>query len=148
MGKTIHKFAEEMSAIMPRMMREFVKRQPRVVATGEVSLPQIAILHILKERDRCMMSELAKLLSITTSAATGIVDRMVRAGFLRRIPDPNDRRIINIRITLKGKRAINAIFRQRRKMMIGVFKHFSSKERETYLNMVKKICSILTKEKR
>ncbi len=148
MGKTIHKFAQEMSVIMPRMMREFVKRQPRVIATGEISFPQMAILHILKERDRCMMSELAKLFSVTTSAATGIVDRMVRAGYLKRVPDLNDRRIINIRITPKGKRAINAIFRQRQKMMVAVFEHFSSKERETYLNMVKKIYSILTKEKR
>ena len=148
MGKTIHKFAEEMSVIMPRMMREFVKRQPRVVATGEVSLPQMAILHILKEKNQCMMSELARLLSVTTSAATGIVDRMVRAGLLKRIPDPNDRRIINIRITPKGKRTIGAIFRQRQKMMIGVFKHFSSGERETYLNMVKKIYHILTRERR
>ena len=148
MGKTIHKFAEEMSVIMPRMTREFVKRQPRIVATGEISFPQMAILHILKERDRCMMSELAKLLSITTSAATGIVDRMVKTGFLKRVPDPNDRRIINVRITPRGERATNAIFRQRQKMMIDVFKHFSSSERETYLGMVKKIYHILTRESR
>ena len=148
MGKTIHKFAQEMSVIMPRMMREFVKRQPRIVATGEISLPQMAILHILKEKDRCMMSELAKLLSVTTSAATGIVDRMVKTEFLKRFRNPNDRRIVNVQITPKGERAINAIFKQRQKMMIDVFKHFSSSERETYLGMVKKIYHILRRERR
>jgi len=148
MGKSIREFAEEMSVVMPRLMREFLKRQtPVVAATGEISFAQMAILHILKDRKKCKMTEMAELLFITTSAATGIVDRMVKAGFLKRILDPDDRRVINIELTPKGKKAIDMVFKSRQKMMIGIFNDFSPKEREDYLKLVNKIYSILIKDR-
>jgi len=147
MGKTLNEFAQEMSVVMPQLLREFLKRQARVVVMEEISFSQMAILHLLKERKQCMMSELAGLLSVTTSAATGIVDRMVRSGLLKRALNPKDRRVVNIQLTPKGKRSIGTIFKQREKMMIDVFKHFNCKERETYLNIVKKVCGILKRER-
>jgi len=147
MGKTIREFAGEMSVLMPRLLSEFLKRQPRLIAKGEITLAQITILHILKERGQCMMRELAGFLSVTTSAATGIVDRMVKAGFLKRVPDPADRRVINIRITRKGKATIGIISKQRRKMMVDIFRNFTSTERETHLNNMKKMYAIMTRRK-
>jgi DNA-binding MarR family transcriptional regulator len=130
---------------MPRLLREFLRRQARIVKTGEITFAQVAILHLLKDKISCTMTEIARFLSVTTSAATGIVDRMVKSGFLARLPDINDRRVINIRLTPKGKRAIYTIFRQRQKMMIDIFKHFTSKEREIYLNTIKRMYAILMK---
>lgn len=148
MGKTIKQFADEMSIIMPRLFRQFVKRQARVLMTEKISFPQIAILITLKEKGQCMMSEIARSLAVTTSAATGTVDRMVRAGFLSRRRDPNDRRVVNIQITQKGKKAINAIFKHRQEMMVKIFRNFTPRARENYLNTVKKIHTILAKGKK
>jgi DNA-binding MarR family transcriptional regulator len=145
MGTSIREFAEEMSVVMPRLLREFLKRQPAAVITGTISVPQMAILHSLIEMKQCKMTDIAKLLYVTTSAATGIVDRMVKSGLLMRVPDTGDRRVVNIQITPKGKKTMNNIFTQRQKMMIAIFKNFTPEEREIYLNMVKKIHTLLSK---
>ena len=147
MGTTIQKFAKEMSLLMPNVHREFLQKQARVLKTRDISFSQLMILHILKDQHICNMTEIAKIFSITTSAATGIVDRMVRSGLLKRTLDPGDRRVIRIKLTLKGKKTIILFLSERKKMIIKIFKNFSASERETYLNMVKKIHSILTRQR-
>lgn len=149
MGKSINEFAKEMSVLMPRLVRAFLAKQSGMITkSGDITVPQIAILHILKDLVKCKMTEIAKFLNVTTSAATGVVDRMVKSGLLKRVRVRGDRRIINVKLTPKGKKTINTIFKEREKMMIDIFRQFSSKERETYLNTVKKMHSILTKNKR
>lgn len=147
-GTTAKQFAEEMAVLLPRMIRMFLARQTTMIRrSGDITMPQIAILHLLKDIPRCKMSEIAKFLTVTTSAATGIVDRMVRSGLLKRMREPKDRRIINIKLTPKGEKTINAIFRERQRMMMDIFKRFDPKEREAYLDTVKKMYAILTGER-
>jgi len=146
-GKTIKQFAREMSVILPRMIRMFMVKQTSMIKKSDITVPQIAILHLLKDIPKCKMSEIAKFLNVTTSAATGIVDRMVRSGLLKRSREPKDRRIINIKLTPKGEKTINTIFKERQKMMTDIFRHFDPKEREAYLNTVKKMYAILTGER-
>ena len=148
MGKKIHKFAEELSVVVPMLHREIVRSQARAVKTGDITFTQMVVLHLLKERGVCSMTEIAKMFSITSSGATGIVDRMVRAAFLKRVAIPQDRRVINIKLTLKGKKVINALMKQRKKMIVESFRSISAKEREAYLNTIKKIYGILRRGRR
>lgn len=131
---------------MPRLFKALHARQSKSIAgCGDVTMTQMAILNLLRNVPKYKMTELARLLNVTTSAATGMVDRMVRSGFLKRSREAKDRRIINIRITNKGEKAINAIFNEKQRIMVKIFRHFDPKEREAYLNSVKKIYTILTK---
>lgn len=43
--------------------------------------------------------ELAVEAGLTTGAVTGVIDRLERAGYARRVPDPGDRRRIRIEVT-------------------------------------------------
>ena len=49
-------------------------------------------LDLLRERGSITGSELAAITGLTTGAITGVVARLERAGYLRREPDPHDRR--------------------------------------------------------
>jgi DNA-binding MarR family transcriptional regulator len=49
-------------------------------------------LDLLRERGAMTGSELAAATGLTTGAITGVVARLERAGFVRREPDPGDRR--------------------------------------------------------
>ncbi|HNT33533.1 MAG TPA: MarR family transcriptional regulator [bacterium] len=52
----------------------------------------------------CMtQSDLADKLLVNRSNVTGLVDRMQRAGWVERIPDPQDRRVNLLRLTTKGR---------------------------------------------
>jgi len=47
---------------------------------------------LLRERGSMTGSELAAVTGLTSGAITGVVARLERAGYLRRVPDPHDRR--------------------------------------------------------
>jgi DNA-binding MarR family transcriptional regulator len=49
-------------------------------------------LDLLRERGPMTGSQLAAVTGLTTGAVTGVVARLERAGYLRRVPDPADRR--------------------------------------------------------
>jgi DNA-binding MarR family transcriptional regulator len=54
--------------------------------------------------------QLAELSGLTTGAVTGVVDRLERAGFVRRVPDPHDRRRVLVQVAHDRLEPIQAIF--------------------------------------
>lgn len=52
-------------------------------------------------------ARLARLMGVTTGGATGIVDRLERAGVARRRPDPDDRRKYRVELTALAQTMID-----------------------------------------
>jgi DNA-binding MarR family transcriptional regulator len=61
------------------------------------------ILKVLKKRGELPMSEIGRLVYISKSNMTSLIDKLVENGLAERLPDKNDRRVINIALTDKGK---------------------------------------------
>lgn len=135
----IRHFANEVLKLMPDILREFLKRQTKEIAQGNISLPQILTLDVLKDRGSMRMGELAKYLSVSMAAATGVADRLVRNGFISRAGSSEDRRIVNISITAKGGKVVNEYNRARQKTIIEVFGALSGSDRDKYLELLNKI---------
>jgi DNA-binding MarR family transcriptional regulator len=68
-----------------------------------VTLPQATVLFLLTEKDCRMMSELGRIIGVDNSAMTGLVDRLEKAGLVRREAKRDDRRALLIRITPEGR---------------------------------------------
>jgi DNA-binding MarR family transcriptional regulator len=60
---------------------------------------------ILEERGRISAGELAAASRLTTGAITAVIDRLERAGYARRVPDPSDRRRVLVEITEDARQA-------------------------------------------
>lgn len=60
----------------------------------------IALKFIKKEEP--LMREIAEFLAITPPSATSLVSTLFSQGYIKRIPDKNDRRIVRIVLTDKG----------------------------------------------
>lgn len=54
---------------------------------------------IVQRRGGVTAGELAEEAGLTTGAVTGVIDRLERAGYARRVPDPSDRRRIKVEVT-------------------------------------------------
>ena len=132
-------FADEVSKLMPSIMREFLKRQAKEITQGNITFSQILILDILRGKDSMRMGELANSLGVSMAAATGIVDKLVRNGFALRGGSPNDRRIVNISITSQGKRIAEKHNQARMKAIVDIFKNLSEPDRNKYLEILQKI---------
>ena len=133
---------------MPTVMKGFVKMQTNELFKGKITLPQFFVLSHLDKHGESKMNELAKVMDVTTAAATGIVDRLVRYGYIMRAYNPKDRRVINIRLTQKGSDLVKRIGRQRRDVTREVFGKISKEERGNYLAIMLHIRDILTEEKK
>ena len=58
-------------------------------------------LDILDERGRMSAGDLAEASRLTSGAITAVIDRLERAGYARRVPDPSDRRRVLVEPTEK-----------------------------------------------
>lgn len=135
----LSRFADNVSQLMPDILREFLRRQTKEIAQGNISLPQILILDVLKDKASMRMGELAKYLSVTMAATTGIVDKMVKNSFVIRAGSPHDRRVVNISITPNGKRIVEKYNQARQKTIIEMFGSLTASDRSTYLEILSKI---------
>ena len=135
----LNKFADRLDEIVPVMMREFGRRQSNDLFKGKVSLQQFIILdYLLKEKDH-KMTELARFMSVTTPAVTGFINRLVKAGYVRRIFDPKDRRVVIIKLKPKGKKLVLRVHKERRQMIMDIFGKISESDRENYLRILSNI---------
>jgi DNA-binding MarR family transcriptional regulator len=78
----------------------------RLVKLG-VSMTHMHVLWMLQHHGDLPMSRMAELLDVSDSNATGIVDRMEERGLVERVRVPDDRRVVLVRISTGGARALD-----------------------------------------
>jgi DNA-binding MarR family transcriptional regulator len=64
-----------------------------------VNATDLHCLNIVENRGGITAGALAAEAGLTTGAVTGVVDRLERAGYARRVPDPADRRRVTVEVT-------------------------------------------------
>ncbi|MAQ14861.1 MAG: MarR family transcriptional regulator [Sandaracinus sp.] len=65
--------------------------------------PQVTALKLLDAMGGMSLSDLSARMSARNSTVTGIADRMERDGLVERQRDENDRRVVRIRLTPRGR---------------------------------------------
>ena len=82
------------------------KEGSRVLAPIGITEAQFNVLMLLafqSDEGRMNQTELGNMLLVNRSNVTGLIDRMEKAGFVRRIPDPDDRRVNLVELTAGGR---------------------------------------------
>ncbi len=64
-----------------------------------VNRTDLHCLNAIENAGGLSAGELAAAVGLTSGAVTGVVDRLERAGFARRVPDPADRRRVKVEVT-------------------------------------------------
>lgn len=81
-----------------------------VAARHDLTAQQIGLLRLLDQP--VSMRAFAEELACDPSNVTGLVDRAERLGLVERVPDPSDRRVRMLTLTLKGRRLRDRINRE------------------------------------
>lgn len=61
-------------------------------------------MDILEQHGRMSAGQLAGLSGLSTGAVTAVVDRLERAGYAQRVPDPSDRRRVLVELTERAQK--------------------------------------------
>ena len=133
---TLPEFADRVTEIMPVISREFYKQGPDGFYRTRITLAQFSVLDTLVREGELRMTDLARLIDVTTAAMTGIVGRLVRDGYAVRISDDGDRRIIKVKPTAKGSKVVKHVVEHRKNIISKIFAVVSQAERENYLNIL------------
>jgi DNA-binding MarR family transcriptional regulator len=79
--------------------RALHKPMETVIASGELTVPQVAVMRIVVAHQGISLKDLSREVSLAHSTVSGIVDRLEKRGMIERRPDPSDGRISRIHPT-------------------------------------------------
>ncbi|MBA4537890.1 MarR family transcriptional regulator [Bacillus aquiflavi] len=112
-----------------------------------LSKTEIFCLLLMKRNNEVIMSEIAESLGIPMSTATGVINRLVKKGYLERYRSETDRRIVVIRLTEEGHKLgekVKALASRYFNLMTEVL---TKEETEALLQIFKKIVTHLGSKK-
>ena len=144
---SLTEFADRLVGLLPRLADEVISRERNYFSRGLITLPQVRALRALSEGNACAMGDLARLLSLKASTVTGLVDRLVKLGLVRRIRSSEDRRAVLAAISPKGRRILAHLYDENRKSVMSLFGNITGRERAVYLDIIEKIVGRLSVEK-
>ena len=107
---------------MRAMFTQIITTLARSLRTQNLSVAEIAALHLI-DRDRTLrISDLAVLLDSDLPGASRIATRLVREGLIDRREDPDDRRARLLTLTQAGRALIDRTSKERVKTAIATAK--------------------------
>jgi DNA-binding MarR family transcriptional regulator len=99
------------------------------VVDDTITIPQFRTLVILANRGSVNLATLAGLLDVKPSAAGRMVDRLVGAGLIDRLPHPTSRRELLATLTPRGRRVVRQVTTQRRREIARIVEQMPPSER-------------------
>lgn len=107
---------------------------------------ELQALMLVGRSQNVTMGNLAQGMSAPVSTATGIVDRLVRKGLLKRGRNEEDRRIVTVTLTDNGKTLLKELKDHFHEFLDRIRNLLSEEEFETGLQLVRKVILGFQKE--
>ena len=133
---TTKQIAEEVSVLMPVIARRILMG---FFQTINITQTQIFTIMTLSEKAPCQLNELSQKLGIAAPTTTGIVSRLERSGYVRRTHDKNDRRVVNVGLTPKGKRIAKKLKTTIKRKWEVLLAKLPKKDQANYVRILRKI---------
>jgi DNA-binding MarR family transcriptional regulator len=94
--------ADRLADFIMFAQRSFLLDLSKELNKGNISYAQFFLLGYLANEDYLTMTDICKKMGHSTAAATGLVDRLEKLGYVQRLHAADDRRKVMVQITRKG----------------------------------------------
>lgn len=84
-------------------------------------------------------AELAAAAGVTRATMTGLIDTLERDGFVKRAPDPTDRRMVSVRLTARGEKFLHRFLPGHFKAIGAIMGRLAESERKTLVRLLGKV---------
>lgn len=126
------------------MQRCFMASLMGGLARKQVSFPQFFLLGHLCSLGPIGMGRIAELMNHSTPAATGLVQRLEKLGYVRRTHEKEDRRKVTVTATKKGIRLVEGVRQEMTGNLDKVRNLLEPMEQRAWLDIYKKIHAYCT----
>ena len=144
----IRKDCEKLADICTVLQRCFLMNLSKELARGKVSFPQYFLLGYLALQKNLTMTAIAAKMGHTTAAATGLVDRLEKLGYVRRTHASDDRRKIEVQITPAGLCLVAQIREDMVTSLSGMMRLLTPDEQRAWVQVYEKIYECVTQQNR
>jgi MarR family transcriptional regulator, organic hydroperoxide resistance regulator len=112
-----------------RYISGIIKQKGReILSDFTITPPQFVALQWLFEEGDMTIGELSNKMYLACSTTTDLVDRMEKNNLVKRVKDPNDRRVVRIHLLDEGERIIEEVIKKRQDYLKEVLKDSSHNE--------------------
>ena len=112
---------------------------------GDLTIKEMHAINAISMYDHMTASEVAKKLHLTPGTLTSTVDRLVKKGYVERIRSFDDRRVIRLGLTKKGRLMYRAHDAFHRKMVEGFLKDISTEQMKIVEKAIRNLEDFLNK---
>jgi len=119
-----------------RLIRKHVADPSHIIE--EPSMLQLQTLMSLTH-GALTMGKIAQELYVKLPTASSLVDRLIEAGYVKRISDKLDRRITKIDLTEKGKQIFTSAMKIKMKKMEFILNKLSTSEKKSLMSIIKNL---------
>lgn len=129
-----------MLTLLASFHRNLYTRTRPVAARKEINYQRFTILSYLKLFPEHSMKKLSRLLGVSSSSLSIIIDSLKKEGLVVRKTDPDDRRRVLLELTPKGKEALEKI-----KTIIGALKIWTGRIKREDLYELERAVSVVNR---
>ena len=110
----------------------------RVAAEQDLSLTQLRVLGILRDREPTM-AQLATYLGLERSTVSGLIERAVQRGLVRKTTDPADGRSVRVSLTTEARRLATRVVAEIDGLMLPLTDRLSTSEQHRLTALLDKV---------
>lgn len=100
---------------------------------------EFMVLELLTSKGEQPIQQIGKKILLSSSSMTYVIDKLEKKGYLKRKPDPKDRRVIMACVTDKGKTFMEDSFPKHEESITEMFSVLTEEELEEFVSLVKKV---------
>jgi len=115
-----------------RITKELARR-------ADLTGPQLTVVKLLETIGDLSLSELSERIRAQNSTVTGIIDRMEREGLVTRERSREDRRVVYIKLTAKGRELAQEIPVEPMEIFKGALESLSAQEMKDLMRILTKV---------
>ena len=103
--------ADRLHRATKELIKRYQFRDRNQICCHGLSVSQCYVLDALAEDGDLTMQRVAERMHLAVSTMTRVVGQLVRRGYVRRRPDPEDGRVVHVTLTPRGKEIMATINR-------------------------------------
>ncbi len=123
-----------------RMLR---KRMSCSMGDEDANFLQIHALMHIREHEGMTMKELASHMQITSPSATSFIDRLVKLGWVERVTDAENRKLVRLKVSKEGQLMLHTQMKARRDDMRSVLSLLPAKDQEELARILASLAEAL-----
>ena len=133
--------------LLSRVAREVTRRQASEVCCGELTLEQFQTLRTVSLAERSSIGSLSTALRVDLSTMSRNVTLLEKQGYLARTRGAEDRRIVEVALTSKGKRALHTLRCGERDVFGDVYAELPAAERPRIIKALQALDACLDRSR-